>query len=128
MNAAPRFLVVALAIVGSLTAAALYWSFPAVLGLLAGVNVATMALYGYDKAVAGGSWTRVPERVLHLLALLGGSPAALLSRTLFRHKTLKPGFGRMFWLIVVLQLAIIAAVVGLYLRPPDWLPSFLRFS
>jgi uncharacterized membrane protein YsdA (DUF1294 family) len=78
---------------------------------LAIVNAATILLYGYDKAVAGGTRSRVPENVLHLLALLGGSPAAFLSQRLFRHKTVKPGFRRVFWLIVVLQ-ATVAAVVA----------------
>jgi uncharacterized membrane protein YsdA (DUF1294 family) len=107
----PASLLVALAIVAAAVAGAVALSLPALLGYLAGVNLATVVLYGYDKAVAGGTRTRVPERVLHLLAFAGGSPAALLSRHLFRHKTVKPGFRRVFWTIVVLQAAIVAAVL-----------------
>lgn len=115
------FLCVALAIIAAAAAGALALSLPAFLGYLAGVNVATMALYGYDKAVAGGKRTRVPERVLHLLALAGGSPAALLSQSLFRHKTVKTSFQRVFWLIVALQAAAVAAGVWWWFHPPAWM-------
>ena len=33
-----------------------------------------------------------PERTLHLLALLGGWPGAILARRRFRHKTMKVPF------------------------------------
>lgn len=101
------FLIVAGAIVAACVAGTLYYSYPWPLGLLGGINLATVVLYGYDKAVAGGRKLRVPEAVLHWLAFLGGSPAALLCQSLFRHKTVKPSFRRMFWLIVVLQLALL---------------------
>lgn len=81
------------------------------IAVLAGVNVATLALYAYDKAVAGGRWRRVPERTLHLFALIGGTPAALLGQIWFRHKTVKRSFQAVFWLIVVAQAA---AVGGAY--------------
>src|SRR5436190_14697220 len=103
-NPSWTFLAIALAVVTAMTGLAVMNSFPGWTGALVGVNLATLVLYGYDKAVAGGTWLRVPENVLHLLAFLGGSPAALLGRALFRHKTVKPSFRRMFWLIVALQL------------------------
>jgi uncharacterized membrane protein YsdA (DUF1294 family) len=103
------FLLVAGVVVGGSVALALHLGRHPLLGALAGINVATMVLYGYDKAVAGGARLRVPENVLHLLAFLGGSPAALLSQVLFRHKTLKPSFRRTWWLIVALQIAMLAA-------------------
>jgi len=76
---------------------------------LASANVMTLLLYGYDKrqAVVGGF--RVPELALHLGALCGGSPAALLGQRLFRHKTRKLSFQAVFAAIVLLQ---IAAVCG----------------
>jgi uncharacterized membrane protein YsdA (DUF1294 family) len=81
---------------------------PPVYAWLIGMNAITLLLYGYDKrqAVVGG--TRVPELVLHAAALLGGSPGALLSQQLFRHKTRKLGFQTVFAAIVLLQ------VVGFY--------------
>lgn len=115
------FLSVALVVVAAATAGAVALALPAFLGYLVGVNVATMAIYGYDKAVAGGTRMRVPERVLHLLALMGGSPAALLSQNLFRHKTVKTSFQRVFWLIVALQTVALAAGVWWWFHPPAWL-------
>ena len=112
-----RFLVVAALLVAGGAALAFHFGIPPLLGALAGLQVATMALYGYDKAIAGGARRRVPENVLHLLALLGGSPAALLSQTLFRHKTVKPSFQRVYWLIVVLQLAILGTAAWFRFRP-----------
>jgi len=103
------FLVAAGVVIGGGIALALHLRLHPLLGALAGVNAATILLYGYDKAVAGGAKLRVPENVLHLLAFLGGSPAALLSQVLFRHKTVKTSFRRTYWMIVVLQLAILGA-------------------
>jgi uncharacterized membrane protein YsdA (DUF1294 family) len=76
---------------------------------LASANVMTLLLYGYDKrqAIVGG--TRIPEMALHIGALLGGSPGALLAQELFRHKTRKLKFRMVFAAIVLLQ---VAAVCG----------------
>lgn len=116
------FLVVAGAIVAGAVGLTLYCSHPWLLGLLGGVNLATMALYGYDKAVAGGRSLRVPENVLHLLAIAGGSPAALLSQSLFRHKTVKPAFRRTFWTIVAVQLLLLGAGAWWWAGHPGWTP------
>jgi len=115
------FIGVAAAIVAGTVALAFRGSVPVWIGALAGVNLATIVLYGYDKAVSGGTWRRVPENVLHLLALLGGSPAALLSQALFRHKTIKPSFRRLYWLIVLLQIAAAAGAFWYWRHPPSWL-------
>jgi uncharacterized membrane protein YsdA (DUF1294 family) len=111
------FLVVAAVVVAGGAALAVYLQIHPLLGALAGVNAATILLYGYDKAVAGGARLRVPENVLHLLALLGGSPAALLSQAVFRHKTVKTSFRKMFWLIVALQVAILGGAAWLRFHP-----------
>ena len=76
---------------------------------LVSINAIALLLYGYDKrqAVVGGF--RVPELVLHLGALAGGSPAALVAQGLFRHKTRKFRFQVVFAAIILLQ---IAAVCG----------------
>jgi uncharacterized membrane protein YsdA (DUF1294 family) len=80
---------------------------PLALALLA-INTATFALYAYDKAIAGRHRLRVPERVLHLLALCGGTVAALLAQRLLRHKVSKYAFQRTFWLLTLGQLAVVA--------------------
>jgi len=71
------------------------------------LNVATVLLYGYDKAIAGGTRRRIPERTLLLFALLGGSPGALFAMGLFRHKTAKASFRRSMMIIVIAQIALL---------------------
>ena len=54
-----------------------------------GLSVVTLFVYGFDKAQSrrdGGQ--RVPEVVLHVLALAGGVAGAWVGRAVFRHKTL----------------------------------------
>ncbi|MDR0183045.1 DUF1294 domain-containing protein [Lysobacter arvi] len=79
------------------------------LGAWLALNVVTVLVYAYDKAIAGGGRRRrVPERTLLTLALLGGSPGALLAMGLLRHKTAKASFRRAMMAIVLLQIAALA--------------------
>ena len=55
-------------------------------------SVVTLVVYGIDKRAAQRGLWRVPEGMLHALALLGGWPGALLAQRLFHHKTLKMSF------------------------------------
>lgn len=75
--------------------------------LLGAINVVTFAAYSYDKSVAGGTATRVPEAALHLLAIVGGSPAALAAQQILRHKTAKRPFQITYWCIVGGQVALL---------------------
>ena len=79
------------------------------LAWLVAVNAITLLAYGYDKGIAGGNRTRIPEAVLLGLALIGGTLGAVAGIMLFRLKTSKPAFLVPFALIVMLQLALIAA-------------------
>jgi uncharacterized membrane protein YsdA (DUF1294 family) len=78
------------------------------------INATTLLAYTYDKRIAGGDRQRVPERVLHGLALFGGTPAALAGQLVLRHKTRKSSFLGWFWAIVALQVAGVA--LWLWLR------------
>ncbi len=71
------------------------------------INGVTFVLFGFDKAIAHGTFTRVPERIFYMLAFAGASPALLLGQKLFRHKTIKSSFQVMFWGIVVVQIALL---------------------
>ena len=75
------------------------------------VNLVAFGYYGFDKARARGASGRVPEVVLHGLAFGGGSIGAYAAMQTFRHKTIKGSFRLVFWFIVVLQLALIAAII-----------------
>jgi uncharacterized membrane protein YsdA (DUF1294 family) len=72
---------------------------------LGSISLVTLAGYAHDKIAAVRGWRRIPELTLHLLALLGGTPGALVGMRLFRHKTLKGRFRLVLLGILVLQVA-----------------------
>ena len=80
-----------------------------------GLGLATLLVYRADKAAAEAGRWRTSEVTLHLLALVGGWPGALVARHLFRHKTTKQPFVLVFWLTVV---ANCGALVWLALGMP----------
>ena len=91
-----------------LAAAGVLWiRLDPLLAWLLAVNLVTFLTYGYDKRIAGSGNIRVPERVLLLLALAGGSPAALLGMRLFHHKTAKSSFQQKFWLVLLVQAILV---------------------
>lgn len=71
---------------------------------LIAINLSVFVLTGFDKSVSGYGTMRVPERVLFVAALIGGSLGLILGMKFFRHKTKSPRF--QFWV-----LAIVAAQV-----------------
>ena len=86
------------------TAAAVY------LCMVVATSGASFVVYGFDKQRAAVGGRRVPERTLHLLAVVGGWPGALAGQRYFRHKTRKVPFLIVFWTLVVLHVAVVAAV------------------
>lgn len=74
--------------------------------LLVVVTISTVSLVAFvsqwlDKRRAESDGWRVPEKILHLLELLGGWPGAFLAQRGFRHKTAKLSYQFVFWLIVL---------------------------
>ena len=100
------FLLVALLLTAGLSIALWRLGLGLLYAYLIGINAATIVLYGYDKRQAIGNGGRVPELVLHVAALAGGSPGALLAQGVFRHKTKKLRFKVVFVGIVLLQLVL----------------------
>ena len=85
--------------------------------LLAGLccvlmSVLTYSVYALDKNAARRRRHRVAERTLHLLALLGGWPGALIAQRLLRHKTHKRRFLALFWLTALAHVAAVTAFVA----------------
>jgi uncharacterized membrane protein YsdA (DUF1294 family) len=67
------------------------------------INAVTILRFREDKQRAIAGSRRIPEADLLGLALIGGSPGALLARKLFRHKTRKEPFSTRLQLIAVVQ-------------------------
>jgi uncharacterized membrane protein YsdA (DUF1294 family) len=84
------------------------WLAPCTLG----VSALCFLVYGWDKVAAGRAEDRVPEAMLHLFALAGGWPGGLIAQRVFRHKTVKASFQRMFWTTVVLNAAVLAGLAS----------------
>ena len=63
----------------------------------------TYLIYDMDKKAAQQGKQLIPEKNLHLLALLGGWPGALLAQQKLRHKSAKTQFQQVFWATVVLN-------------------------
>lgn len=104
----------------ALTGALVHWPrWSWVAAYFLSINAVTFAFYGIDKSLSRRRSTpRIPERTLHTIAFLGGTPAAIVGQKIFRHKTQKGSFRLTFWLIALLQ----AGLVGLWL----WYEGFLR--
>lgn len=83
------------------------------------LSLVAFVFYGFDKRRARKDGRRVPEKTLHLIALFGGWPGALMGQRVFRHKTQKLSYRIVFWLCVMLHLVIVAGVVCL-LRSRGW--------
>lgn len=76
--------------------------------VIAALSLITFALYYFDKNAAIRNRRRTPESTLHVLAVLGGWPGALLAQRIFRHKTGKAGFQLMYWITVILNVSVTA--------------------
>ena len=71
-------------------------------------SLAAVILYGIDKAAARRGGQRIRESTLHLVAILGGWPGALLARRWFRHKTRKQPFGMILWGCAAANVGLVA--------------------
>jgi len=98
------FFVIAIVLVS--TVSGLLWCMHVntLLAYFAGVSFITFIFYMYDKRQSQKNRPRVPEIILHTLALFGGTPGAFLGQLFFRHKTKKLRFRAIFLAIVLLQI------------------------
>lgn len=75
------------------------------------VNVLSFLAFGIDKRRAlRGRW-RIRNRTLLGLALLGGSPGALLGMAAFRHKTRQKPYTLGIPLMLAAQLALLFRLI-----------------
>lgn len=78
-----------------------------ILYLLA-INALTLFLYWQDKRAARrGGVMRTPEYVLLLAGFAGGTLMAIVAQQKLRHKTRKASFQIKFWLVTLMQIALL---------------------
>ncbi len=107
-----RFLLALVALMAlSISVVLWYQGLPILCAYLIGISAIALLFYGYDKYQSRHSGFRIPEIILHVIALAGGTPGALLGQQVFRHKTSKRSFRLWFYLTVLVQLI----GIGLYL-------------
>lgn len=79
------------------------------------ISLLTIIMYWIDKSSARAGGWRISEATLHILSLIGGTPAAYFAQRYFRHKTKKRSFQFTYWAIVFFQLsASITIIVHFY--------------
>lgn len=76
--------------------------------LVAAASLIAAILTAIDKRAAIRGEHRIAESTLHLAAVAGGWPGALLAQSTLRHKTVKRIFQRWFWCAVMLNCAALA--------------------
>lgn len=69
------------------------------------LSMITYFIYAWDKASAKAGRWRTSEGTLHLFALAGGWPGAMLAQRNLRHKSKKASFRVSFWITVLLNCA-----------------------
>ena len=84
--------------------------------VIAVVGVLSFILYGVDKYRAKTAMTRISERTLHQVDLMGGWVGGWVGRRFFRHKTQKGAFRRIAVLICAVHIVLVAGVVWVSLR------------
>lgn len=75
--------------------------------LLITTNVVTFVLMLLDKIAASIRMRRIPEKVLYLVTLLGGSIGMLIGMFLIRHKSRKVSFQFVVGVLVMVQIVFV---------------------
>ncbi|WP_088011678.1 DUF1294 domain-containing protein [Gottfriedia acidiceleris] len=70
------------------------------------VNIVSFAIMGIDKSRAKRKAWRIPERILFLFAIIGGSIGSILGMYYFKHKTKHPKFVFGYWIILFIQFVV----------------------
>jgi uncharacterized membrane protein YsdA (DUF1294 family) len=79
-----------------------------VLGIYAIASSVTFVAYALDKSAAKQNKWRTAEATLHIFALVGGWPGALVAQRWLRHKSKKLSFQIVFWMTVLLNCLALA--------------------
>ena len=104
LNSGAVTILVAIALLAAMVAWATATNLPLVVPLAYLVfSLITFVAYALDKSAARKGRWRTKEGTLHLLALVGGWPGALVAQQTLRHKSKKASFKVVFWTTVLLN-------------------------
>ena len=78
----------------------------------AAINLIGFALMGIDKHKAKKRAFRIPEATLFIVAIIGGSIGSILGMYTFRHKTRHRSFVYGMPFILLVQIALIVALLN----------------
>ncbi|MBL4769649.1 MAG: DUF1294 domain-containing protein [Planctomycetes bacterium] len=84
---------------------------PRLLAWAFGANLSAFLIWFFDKHQARNDGWRVPERTLHIMAILGASPASLAAMSILRHKTQKRFFTTFYSILLVVQIATLLYIL-----------------
>ncbi len=105
-QAIARSVIVSLLFLALVAASALVAATPRVVPIVyLVVSIITFIAYAIDKSAARRGRWRTSEGTLHLLALAGGWPGALVAQQILRHKSKKTAFRVVFWATVLINIA-----------------------
>ncbi len=76
------------------------------------LSIITFVIYALDKSAARNNRRRIRENTLHLFALLGGWPGALVAQRVLRHKSSKYDFQVVFWLTVLINSGVLSLLAS----------------
>ena len=76
------------------------------------VNLTGFVLMGIDKYKAKKRAFRIPEATLFIIAIIGGSIGSIVGMYAFRHKTRHRSFVYGMPFILIVQIALIVAVLN----------------
>ena len=76
------------------------------------VNALNYFAFWHDKRAAKKKAQRVPEKTLLILSFFGGSPAAFIASSKFRHKTKKQPFRTILYFIVFIQILAVILLIN----------------
>ena len=89
---------------------------PIIIAVLAVLNVVSFCLMAYDKRCAKTGKRRIPEKTLFLAAACFGGLGGVLGMTVCRHKTQHWYFKLFFPILLIVQIALLAAAYWFLLR------------
>lgn len=77
-----------------------------IIGVYFATSLVTFCTCAFDKSAAKNNRWRVKENTLHLFGMIGGWPGAFYAQNKLRHKSNKSNFKKVFWITVIINLAI----------------------